>query len=230
MPPSPFAKAKLRLLDRALKAARPPNRIDAAAEISPLATVTASRIYGPAQVADHARLHRVELSGEISIGASSSLWGPAIYVWARGNPVEIGNFCSLARDVSVHGFGHDPSRISTHYIGRNVLGRPIGEETLSAGPVRIGHDVWIGAGVHIMSGVEIGTGAIVGAGSVVTRDVPPYAIAVGVPAKPVRFRFEEETIAALLASEWWTWTHEEIRARQELFTQPLTPALIDEHL
>jgi len=212
MPPSLFAKAKLRLLDRALKAVRPPNRIDAAAEISPLARVTASRIYGPAVVADHARLHRVELTGEVSVGNSSSLWGPAIYVWARGNPVEIGNFCSLARDVSVHGFGHDPSRISTHYIGRNVLGHPIGEETISAGPVRIGHDVSIGAG------------------SVVTRDVPPYAIAVGVPAKPVRFRFDEETIAALLASEWWTWSHEEICAKQELFTQPLTPALIDEHL
>lgn len=230
MSQSLLAKAKLRLIDRTLKVVHPPNRIDVAAEISPLARVRASRIYGPVTVADHARLHRVELSGEIAIGASSSLWGPGIYVWARGNPVEIGNFCSIARDVSVHGFGHDPSRISTHYIGRNVLGCPIREETVSAGPVRIGHDVWIGAGVHIVSGVDIGTGAIIGAGSVVTRDIPPYAIAVGVPAKPVRFRFDEETIAALLASEWWSWSHEEIRAKQALFMQPLTRTLIDEYL
>jgi len=229
-PPSLFARARLRLVDRVRKAVRPPNRIDPAAEVSPLAAVTASRLYGPVRVADHARLYRVELSGDVSIGASSSLWGPGIYVWARGNPIEIGNFCSLAHDVSLHGFGHDPSRISTHYVGRNVLGRPLDEETVSAGPIRVGHDVWIGAGVHVMSGVEIGTGAVIGAGSVVTRDVPPYAIAAGVPAKPLRFRFDEETIAALLASEWWTWSLEEIRARADLFTRPLTPALVDEYL
>jgi virginiamycin A acetyltransferase len=170
------------------------------------------------------------LSGPVTVGPSSSLWGPDIYATARVNPVTIGNFCSIARAVSMHGFGHDPTRISTHYIGRNVLGRPIEGEIVSEGPIHIGHDVWIGAGVHVLSGVTIGTGAIIGAGSVVSRDVLPYAIAVGTPATPVRYRFNEETIARLLASEWWEWTRDEIREKEELFTHSLTPALIDKYL
>jgi acetyltransferase-like isoleucine patch superfamily enzyme len=223
-------KAKLRVLDFALKSARRPNRIDAAAKISRLANIRGSIIRGPVCVGDYARLYRVTLAGPVTIGRGSSLWGPDIYVEARVNPIEIGNYCSIARDVSLHGFGHDPSRISTHYIGRNVLELPIEEEIVSAGPICIGHDVWIGAGVHVLSGVSIGTGAIIGTGSVVSRDVPPYAIAVGAPAAPIRYRFDEETVGRLLASAWWTWSRDEIREKEELFTQSLTPALIDKYL
>ena len=189
--------------------------------------MTASRLYGPVRIGDHARLHRAFLSGPVTIGDFTSLWGPRIYVNARRDSVELGNFCSVARDVSVHGYGHDSTRISTHYVGRNVLGRPIEEEIISDGPTLIGHDVWIGAGVHILSGATIGTGAIVGAGSVVTGDVPPYAVAVGTPAVVVRYRFDDDLIGQLLASQWWTWTREEIQARARLFTQPLTNALLD---
>ena len=67
----------------------------------------------------------------------------------------------------------------------------------------IGHDCWIGSGVRIMGGVSIGTGAVVAAGAVVTHDVPPYAIVAGVPAKVLRYRFDSETVQALLASRWW---------------------------
>ena len=223
-------KAKLRVLDFARRSAQGPNRVDSAAMISPLAQVRGSTIHGPVRVDDYARLHRVMLTGPVTIGRGSSLWGPGIYVEARLNPIEIGSYCSIARDVSLHGFGHDPTRISTHYIGRTVLGRPVEEEIVSAGPIRVGHDVWIGAGVHVVSGVSIGTGAVIGTGSVVSRDVPPYAIAVGSPAEPVRYRFDEEIIDRLLASEWWTWSHDEIREKEELFTQSLTPALLDKHL
>lgn len=223
-------RAKLRALDFARRSAQGPNRVDAEAEISPLARVRGSTIHGPVFVDDHARLHRVMLTGSVTIGRGSSLWGPDIYLEARLNPIEIGNYCSIARDVSMHGFGHDPTRISTHYIGRNVLGRPIEEEIVSEGPICVGHDVWIGAGVHVVSGVSIGTGAIVGAGSVVARDLPPYAIAVGSPAAPVRFRFDQEVVGRLLASEWWMWSHDEIREKEELFTQSLNPALVDKYL
>ncbi len=223
-------KAKLRVLDFARRSALGPNRVDVAAKVSRLARVSGSSLHGPVCVEDYARLHRVMITGPVTIGTGSSLWGPGIYVEARLNPIEIGSYCSIARDVSLHGFGHDPTRISTHYIGRNVLGRPVEEEIVSAGPIRIGHDVWIGAGSHILSGVSVGTGAVIGAGSVVSRDVPPYAIAVGTPATPVRYRFDEETIERLLASEWWTWSRDEIRAKEALFTQPLAPVLIDEYL
>jgi carbonic anhydrase/acetyltransferase-like protein (isoleucine patch superfamily) len=82
----------------------------------------------------------------------------------------------------------------------------------------------------VLSGVSVGTGAIIGAGSVVSRDIPPYAIAAGAPAAPVDFRFDEEIVERLLASGWWEWSLEEIRRKAELFTQPLTPSLLDEHL
>jgi virginiamycin A acetyltransferase len=230
MPSSLFGKIKLRLVDLAFEVLRRPNRIDWAAEVSPSARITASALHGPVRVDDHARLHRVEVSGPVHIGRNTSLWGPGIFVQARGAAIEIGSFCSIARWVSIHGYQHDARRITTHYIGRNVLGRPIEEEVLAVGPISIGHDVWIGAGAHVMSGVSIGTGAVIGAASVVTRDVPPYAVAVGAPARTTRFRFEEPIIERLLASRWWEWSHEEIRRREGLFLRPLTAELLDEYL
>jgi virginiamycin A acetyltransferase len=223
-------RLRLRLLDRVADLAHAPNRIDPQASISPLAWIKASNIRGPVSVADHVRVYRAELSGAITIGASSSLWGPDIYVYTRMDPVEIGRFCSIARGVSIHGFGHDSTRISTHYVGRNILGLEIDDEVAADGPTVIGHDVWLGAGVHVLGGVTIGSGAVIGAGSVVSRDVPPYAIAVGAPAAQVRYRFDESTIERLLASQWWTWTHEEIKAKAELFTAPLSKELMDRYL
>jgi virginiamycin A acetyltransferase len=120
--------------------------------------------------------------------------------------------------------------MSTYHVGRNVLGRPIEDETVSRGPTNIGHDVWIGSGAHILSGVSIGTGSIVGAGSVVSRDVPPYAIVVGTPAEVVRMRFDDDIVERLLESRWWEWGHDEIRAKEELFTGSLTTELLDRYL
>ena len=225
-----FGKARQRLISRALDSERLPNRIDPAASVAPTARVTASLLRGPVRVADHARVHAADLSGPVSVGASSSLWGPRIYVWAGPEPITVGNFCSIGRDVSVHGFGHDPRRISTHYIGRNVLGLPIQDEITSNGPVEIGHDVWVGAGVHILSGVTVGIGAVIGAGSIVSRDIPPYAVAAGTPAAPIRTRFDDALVERLLASEWWTWSRAEIEARSDLFVEPLTHELLDRYL
>lgn len=227
MPSSIFRSVRNRILDRLIWAVRRPNRIDAAAVVHPTAGITASRLYGPVEVEEGARIHHAEISGEVRIGRYSSLWGPGIHVLTRIHPVVFGNFCSVARNVSVHGYFHDARRISTHFIGRNILGRPLEEEITAKGPVRIGHDVWIGAGVHIMSGVSIGNGAVIGAGSVVTRDVPPFAIAAGVPAEVVRFRFPEEVRRRIEEAAWWSWPVEEIRARQELFVQPVTVELLD---
>jgi virginiamycin A acetyltransferase len=225
-----FGRVRLRVLDRALQTLERPNRIDRLAEISASAQVAGSRLYGPVRVGDHARLFRVELHGPIEIGTGTSLWGPRIYAEARPHAITFGNYCSVATDVSFHGFGHDPQRLSTHYIGRNLIGRPIEEEIVSKGPITIGHDVWIGTGVRVMSGVSIGTGAIVGAGSIVTRDIPPYAVAVGAPAVPAHYRFDQHVIERLLASEWWLWDRAKICASADLFTQQISDALLDRYL
>lgn len=84
------------------------------------------------------------------------------------------------------------------------------------GDIIIGNDVWIGYEAVILSGVTIGDGAIIGARAVVTKDVPPYTIVGGVPAKPIRKRFDDKTIAKLYELKWWDWPEERIKANLEI--------------
>ena len=95
--------------------------------------------------------------------------------------------------------------------GKNVFGKNFAQihKKLNQ-PVTIGNDVWIGEGVFIGSGITVGNGAVIGAHSVVTHDVPPYAIAIGAPARILRYRFSEEEIIKLLNSNWWTWSEEKL--------------------
>lgn len=87
-------------------------------------------------------------------------------------------------------------------------------------PVVIGNDVWVGAYVSILPGVRIGDGAVIAAGAVVTRNVEPYAIVGGVPAKTIRYRFDEEMIRKLLEVKWWEWSIEEVERHIELLYDP----------
>ncbi len=120
---------------------------------------------------------------------------------------DIGRFCSISDNCVCGMAEHDMSYASTSPVfekGKNRLKTKIG--TLPHPEYKrtaIGNDVWVGANVSIKAGVTIGNGAVIGMGSVVTKDVPPYAIAVGCPARVLRYRFDEETIARLQASAWW---------------------------
>ena len=82
-----------------------------------------------------------------------------------------------------------------------------------AHPCTIGHDVWIGHAAVILPGVRIGTGAVVGAAAVVTKDVEPYQVVAGVPARPLRSRFSDTVIDRILRSRWWEWTRPQIEER-----------------
>ncbi len=122
-----------------------------------------------------------------------------------GNPdTEIGSFSSLADNISI-GLGEHPlGYLSTSpYFYQERLGWREGSSEVFARPCNIGSDVWIGQNAIIREGVSIGHGAVIGAGAVVLRDVPPYAIVAGVPARILRFRFSEEEIASLLRLQWW---------------------------
>ncbi|MGX9519172.1 CatB-related O-acetyltransferase [Vibrio mediterranei] len=110
----------------------------------------------------------------------------------------IGNYCSIANNVSIGQGEHSLEKISTSSIfykdAYNVL---------TANECTISHDVWIGVDAIILRGVMIGTGAVIGANSVVTKDVPPFAVVVGSPAKIIKYRFKEEKIETILKSRWW---------------------------
>lgn len=121
----------------------------------------------------------------------------------------IGNYCSISREVFCGLGSHPLDSFSTSplfYRRRNTFGLEVvtkdspHEEYL---PITIGHDVWIGARAIIMDGVTIGNGAVVAAGSIVTKDVPPYSIVAGVPAKIIRYRHNEENIKIITDSNWW---------------------------
>jgi len=139
--------------------------------------------------------------------------------------VRAGRFCSIGQEVQIGMFRH-PARdfVSTYPAFFSVdnsgcrcsfVTRPgFDEDPL---PTEIGHDVWIGNRAIIPGGVTIGTGAVVAAGAVVTKDVPPYAIVGGNPARLIRYRFEEDDIRFLLESRWWELPEEELRALSPAF-------------
>lgn len=112
--------------------------------------------------------------------------------------VQIGNYCSIANNVSIGQGEHDLNKISTNSIFyKNAF------EELTKDTCEIGNDVWIGVDSIIRRGIKIGNGAVIGANSVVTKNVPPYAIVAGSPAKIIRYRFEKEKINLIENSKWW---------------------------
>jgi virginiamycin A acetyltransferase len=134
----------------------------------------------------------------------------------------LGNFDSIGPDVCfLLGAEHPLNLVSTYPFKHFVLEQKI-EECQSKGDIVVGDDVWIGRGAQILSGIKIGQGAVVAAGSIVTKDVPPYAIVGGNPAKIIRFRYGDALIAELMKVDYSKLTKEMIEQHQEDLYRPLT--------
>lgn len=162
---------------------------------------------------DEAVLRRLRRIGRVVYG-TGSYGTPTIHAFDH-DPTRllVGNYCSIGGSYLLGG-QHPIEHVTTYPLRINLRLEGAGTDGNPAprGDIVVGSDVWTGYGSWILSGVTIGDGAVVATGAVVTKDVPPYAIVGGVPAKVIKYRHAEEQRAALLDIRWWDWPAEEVRA------------------
>ncbi|MDN7134538.1 CatB-related O-acetyltransferase [Pseudidiomarina sp. 1ASP75-5] len=138
---------------------------------------------------------------------------------------DIGSFVSIANNVKCGGGMHPLSWVSTSpafYQGRDSIRKKFSLFPRNE-PLRsiIGTDVWLGSNVLIKQGISVGIGAVVGMGSVVTKDVPPYAVVAGNPAKVIKYRFSKDIIEELLQSQWWDLDDQQLEEVSHSITDPI---------
>ncbi|MFE0756338.1 DapH/DapD/GlmU-related protein [Inquilinus sp. NPDC058860] len=181
--------------------------------IAPTAQVSSCRLGLYTEIGANAVLNEVTL-GDYSYLMDGSM------AWC----VEIGRFCSIAAYTRLNAPNHPTWRATQHHFTYRSAAyglADIDDDDFFAwrrnNRVTIGHDVWIGHGAIVLPGVTVGTGAAIGAGAVVTRDVAPYTIVAGSPARPIRRRVTEAVETRLMALAWWDWPHERLRAALQDF-------------
>lgn len=161
---------------------------------------------------------------ENQIGAYSRINGPIRTLgFAR---VVIGRYCALGTGITIISSNHIMYRVNL----QETLQRRFGFKSLimEASPLVIANNVWIGDNVTILPEVTIGDGAVVGAGSVVTKDVPPFSVVAGIPARFIKSRFEKETVEKLLEVRWWNWGQEKIKANSAFFNADLRNITVEQ--
>ena len=169
---------------------------------------------------ENVRVHQNTVLSKVDVGSYTYIGGRSFVARCR-----LGNFCSIGPEVCIGLGRHSLGGISTYPGFYSATSSGVkrfhhDQTVVEQSDTVIGHDVWIGARVTIPGGVTIGTGAVIGAGSVVTKDVAPYTVVAGVPAKKIRKRFTDEEIDDLNRLEWWNKDEEFFHKYGELFMQP----------
>jgi acetyltransferase-like isoleucine patch superfamily enzyme len=165
--------------------------------------------------------------GEHSYGLPNILWDKH-----STSKIRIGKFCSIAKNVCIHnGSNHNVNWISTypHRIMLDMEGKYEDGHPSSKGDVVIGNDVWIGENCTIFSGITIGDGAVIAGDSVVVKDVEPYTIYGGAPAKFIKNRFSDDVIKNLLVIKWWDWKLSKIKKVVPLLCSENVEEFIEKH-
>lgn len=155
---------------------------------------------------------------------------PRIEKWKIncGN-LEIGSFCSFARGVTIFLGGDHHTEWVTTSVAEAYCGMKGYPQCRTDGDVIIGNDVWVGTEAFILSGLKIGDGAVIGARAVVAKDVPPYSVVVGNPARVVKKRFSDDIINKLLKIKWWEWEDDKIKENIPLIMSPKLDEFISKH-
>lgn len=199
--------------------------------------ITGSVVGDNAVVGDSSVLMNSELSDYVQINRNSMIRCSKIGDYSYGgmnfNAIHciIGKYSSVSWNVSIGGADHDYSKVTTHAFLYNPSFGMLddGEELYDrfSDSCEIGNDVWIGAGAQILRGVKVGDGAVIAAGAVVTKNVPPYTVAAGVPAKIIKNRFDEKTVQRLLQIKWWDLDPDIIKYNIGLFNSAPDESILD---
>jgi acetyltransferase-like isoleucine patch superfamily enzyme len=190
--------------------------------------ITKSDLSGDITIGENCKIHETTLSGNIQIGKFTSLWGPNLDIYTGDQMVKIGNFCSIARNVSFQTFNHNQKKITSYFIGQNLFNEKWKNEKVSKGNIEIGNDVWIGTQCVILGGVKIDDGVLVAANSVVTTNLPAFSIVAGTPAKVIGYRFDTDTINKIMELKWWNWSTSKIMENKHLFIDEINEDFLKE--
>lgn len=184
-----------------------PKRLSPESTVHSTATIRDSRLGAWTEIGARARIT------EMTLGDYSYICNDSEVIYC-----EIGKFCSIAAHTRINPGNHPLDRAVLHHFTYRSAQFEMGEDDSSffdwrrGFPATLGHDVWVGHGAVVLPGVSIGTGAAIGSGAVVSKDVPPFTVVAGVPAKPLRERFPKDVQQGLLEIRWWDWAHERLLA------------------